>query len=301
MNASRDVPRLGRGLETLFGERSATSGEQLRKIPIERLVPNPAQPRGTFGDVALAELARSIGERGVLQPLIVRPSGHEPDAFEIVAGERRWRAAQQAGLHELPAVVRDLGDEEALAVALVENLQRDDLTPIEEAEAYALLARDFGKSPAAVAEMVGKSRPHVANTLRLLELPDGVRALVSEGALTAGHARALLGVSDPAATAKDVVAKGLSVRETEKLVAAGRRRTGTGGGGGGAPSKDADVLALEKRLGDLLGLKVDVAFDGKRGKLTVFCGSLEQFDDLVARLEDRSVHRHAIGGSASLD
>ncbi len=284
MSASRDAPRLGRGLETLFGERSAASGERLRKLPVGRLVPNPEQPRKAFGDAALGELVRSVRERGVLQPLIVRPSGREADVFEIVAGERRWRAAQQAGLHELPAVVRDLGDEEALAVALVENLQRDDLTPIEEAEAYARLARDFGKSQAAVAEMVGKSRPHVANTLRLLDLPDGVRALVSEGSLTAGHARALLGASDPAAMAKEVVAEGLSVRETERIVSGGRRRTGTGGGKGGAKSKDADTLALEKRLGDILGLKVDVAFDGKRGKLTVFCGSLEQFDDLVARL-----------------
>lgn len=278
MNASRDTPRLGRGLETLFGG-GAAAGE-LRRIPVDRLSAGAAQPRRVFGEAALAELARSIRERGVLQPLIVRPAG-DGDSFEIVAGERRWRAAQRAGVHEVPAVVRDLDDSEALAVALVENLQRDDLTPIEEAEAYARLAREFGRSQADVARAVGRSRPHVANTLRLLELPEAVRAAVSEGGLTAGHARALLAAADPEALAREVMARSLSVRETERL-AAGRRRPRPARRR--RPAKDADTLALERRLGDRLGLAVDISFDGRGGRLTVSYTSLDQLDDLVARL-----------------
>ena len=283
MSAGEENRRLGRGLEALFGDRLGASnadGRAMRTLPISSLVANPLQPRRVFGEVELADLVRSVRDKGVLQPLIVRPSANEPDFFEIVAGERRWRAAQQAGIHEVPVVVRSLGDEEALAVALVENLQRDDLSPIEEAEAYARLAREFGKTQAEVAVIVGKSRPHVANTLRLLELPDEVRAMVAAGTLTAGHARAILGAADPAAMAREIVAGNLSVRATEERVASGKRRGRRGTGG----ARDADTVALEKRLSDRLGLRVSIAARGTGGKLTLSYTSLEQLDDLIARL-----------------
>ncbi len=281
MSAGEENRRLGRGLEVLFGDRLGASnadGRAMRTLPISSLVANPLQPRRVFGEAELADLVRSVGDKGVLQPLIVRPSANEPDFFEIVAGERRWRAAQQAGIHEVPVVVRSLGDEEALAVALVENLQRDDLSPIEEAEAYGRLAREFGKTQAEVAVIVGKSRPHIANTLRLLELPDEVRGMVAEGTLTAGHARAILGAADPVAMAREIVAGNLSVRATEERVAGGKRSGRRGG------ARDADTVALEKRLSDRLGLRVSIAARGTGGKLTLSYTSLEQLDDLITRL-----------------
>ena len=295
MSAGGESRRLGRGLEALFGDglgAGTADGRAMRTVPIGSLVANPLQPRRVFGEAELADLVRSVRDKGVLQPLIVRPSAGGPDVFEIVAGERRWRAAQQAGVHEVPVVIRSLGDEETLAVALVENLQRDDLSPIEEAEAYERLAREFGKTQAEVAAIVGKSRPHVANTLRLLELPDEIRAMVAGGTLTAGHARAILGTPDPVAMAREIVAGNLSVRATEERVADENRRGRGAGRRRAAAARDADTVALEKRLGDRLGLRVSIAARGAGGKLTLSYRSLEQLDDLIARLSvDRPAAR----------
>ena len=212
---------LGRGLAALFGEAEAGTGidpAPQRRVPIELIRPGAFQPRRRFAEAELDALAQSIREKGVLQPLLVRPVAEDDAAFELVAGERRWRAAQRVGLHEVPVIVRALADSEALEIALVENLQREDLSPLEEAEAYSRLMAEFGRTQASLAEAVGKSRSHVANTLRLLSLPTPVRQRLDEGELSAGHARALLAAADPAALAEEVVRRGLNVRATERLV-----------------------------------------------------------------------------------
>src|SRR5436853_1479963 len=258
-------PQLGRGLSELFGEGGArvlAGPGAPRTVPIEAIRPSPFQPRRRFAEAELDGLVQSIREKGIVQPLLVRPvddlvgnvvadSGNPGAEFELVAGERRWRAAQRAGLHEVPVVIRPFGDSEVLEIALVENLQREDLSPLEEAEAYSRLTREFGHGQAGIAEAVGKSRSHVANTLRLLTLPAPVRRSLEEGALSAGHARALLGASDPAALAIEVVRRGLNVRATEALV----RRRAT------QPkpprrTRDADSVALETELATALGLRV---------------------------------------------
>ncbi len=301
MSDDKARPRqLGRGLEALFGDDRAAVVAQasepvavagLRRVAISRLIPNPLQPRRYFDDAALRDLAASIRENGILQPLIVRPTRHDPDSFEIVAGERRWRAAQRAQLHEAPVIVRDFTDAEALAVALIENIQRDELSPLEEAQAYARLAGDFSKTQEQVAEAVGKSRSHVANMIRLLALPAEVQDLLADGSLTAGHARAILTAADPLALAKRIVTEGLSVRAAEKLGREGGAPSANSGRGKAAGikrlSKDADTLALERELGNMLGLKVGVEFDGKGGRLTFEYTSLEQLDDLIDRLTGR--------------
>lgn len=296
MSDDKGRPRqLGRGLEALFGEdrtniaaaeTTSVRTAGFRTVAITRLIPNPLQPRRHFDDDALRDLTASIQEQGILQPLIVRPTRSDPETFEIVAGERRWRAAQRAQVHEAPVIVRDFTDEEALAVALIENIQRDELSPIEEAEAYARLAHEFGKTQEQVAEVVGKSRSHVANMTRLLDLPEDVRAMLADGRLSAGHARAVLRAPDPVALARQILEEGLSVRAAEKLGKASRgKRARTGGkAAAAARAKDADTLALERELGNVLGLKVDVEFDGLGGKLTLEYTSLEQLDDLVDRL-----------------
>ena len=274
MNGNRP---LGRGLKALFGEDPAGDvSVGVRTVPTAMLVSSPLQPRRRFDGDALEELARSIREKGVLQPLIVRPgmSGN----FEIVAGERRWRAAQRAQVHEIAVVVRDLSDEEALAVALIENIQRDDLSAIEEAQAYSRLAQEFGKTQHEVAIVVGKSRSHVANTTRLLELPEEVQTMLAEGKLTAGHARALVGAPDAAALAQRIAAEGLSVRAAERL-----RKPGKGRGRRPAV-ENADTLALERSLSNALGIKTKISFDGNGGTVTLAYESLEQLDDLVKRL-----------------
>jgi ParB family transcriptional regulator, chromosome partitioning protein len=261
-----------------------------RMVAIARLIPNPLQPRRHFDDEALKDLTKSIREQGILQPLIVRPTRSEAGNFEIVAGERRWRAAQRAQVHEAPVIIRDFTDEEALAVALIENIQRDELSPIEEAEAYARLSHDFGKTQEQVAEVVGKSRSHIANMVRLLDLPDDVRALLADGQLSAGHARAILRAADPAALARQIIEEGLSVRDAERLGRPAKRGrpAGSGSGGGnsgrGARAKDADTLALERALSGGIGVKVDITFDGTGGSLRIDYTSLEQLDDLVERL-----------------
>jgi len=272
-------------------------------VPIANLIPNPLQPRRHFADEALRDLTNSIREQGILQPLIVRPTRSDPGNFEIVAGERRWRAAQRAQVHEAPVIIRDFNDAEALAVALIENIQRDELSPLEEAEAYVRLSHDFGKTQEQVAEVVGKSRSHIANMTRLLDLPEDVRAMLAEGELSAGHARAILRAADPAALARQIIDEGLSVRDAERLGKERRARRGRSAGaskGKGKPqaaAKDTDTLALERALGNALGLHVDIAFDGKGGSLRLDYSSLEQLDDLIERLMGSGAVGGAVGGA----
>src|SRR5438132_7195887 len=274
---------LGRGLAALFGEPEGGLSEDpasRRRIPIELIRPGAFQPRRRFAEAELEALAQSIREKGVLQPLLVRPlSGQDAD-FELVAGERRWRAAQRVGLHEVPVIIRPMADSEALEIALVENLQREDLSPLEEAEAYSRLMDEFGRTQASLAEALGKSRSHVANTVRLLSLPAPVRRRLDEGELSAGHARALLAVADPAALASEVVRRGLNVRATERLV---RRRLETRN----SPRRqvrNADTLALERELTTLLGLRVFLEPEKRGGALTLHYASLDQLDRVLSLL-----------------
>jgi ParB family transcriptional regulator, chromosome partitioning protein len=282
---------LGRGLSALLGENGArvlAGPGAPRTVPIEAIRPSPFQPRRRFAEAELDGLVQSIREKGVIQPLLVRPvddAGGESDgepgpAFELVAGERRWRAAQRAGLHEVPVVIRPFGNSEVLEIALVENLQREDLTPLEEAEAYSRLMQEFGRSQAELAETIGKSRSHVANTLRLLGLPPPVKHQLEEGALTAGHARALLAAPDPAALAGEVVRRGLNVRATEMLV---RRRTARPEPRQRQP-RDVDTLALEREIGAALGLRVTLAPKGRGGSLSLHYSSLDQLDRILKLL-----------------
>ena len=295
---------LGRGLDALLGEvsldrsasRVAGGGEApiggstgtlegVSTIAVADIHPNPAQPRRHFSDESLQELAASLKRHGLIQPILVRPHG---GGYQIVAGERRWRAAQRAQLHQVKAIVRELSDEETLEIALIENIQRQDLNPIEEAEAYRKLCDDFGHSQSELAAIVEKSRSHVANMMRLLELPTLVRELVIEGKLSMGHARALLGSEDSARLAAVVVKQGLSVRQTEALV----RRARVEEGKSPKPrinegsSNDADIRAVELHLGDLLGLKVKIAHKGPggAGAVTFEYRSLDQLDMLCQRL-----------------
>jgi len=283
MNSARRQP-LGRGLAALFGENGEKAGDArgaaVREVAIELIRPGIFQPRRRFDEDELEALAQSVREKGVLQPLLVRPVDEAEVAFELIAGERRWRAAQRAGLHQVPVLVRVLGDVEALEIALIENLQREDLTALEEAEAYRRLMNEFGRTQATLADAVGKSRSHVANTLRLLGLPEIVRRRLEEGALSAGHARALLAADDPAALAAEIIRRGLNVRVTEQLV---KRRV--------APrrvnarqARDADTLALERDMTQTLGLRVTIAGKARGGALTLHYSSLDQLDRLLALL-----------------
>lgn len=274
---------LGRGLAALFGEtgaRGAADSGASRSVPIETIRPSPLQPRRHFGEEELGALAQSIRDKGIVQPLLVRPLDAGEADFELVAGERRWRAAQRVGLHEVPVIVRALSDSEVLEIALVENLQREDLTPLEEAEAYSRLMREFGRSQASLAEAVGKSRSHVANTVRLLSLPAPVRRLLETEALSAGHARALLAIPDPAALASEVVRRGLNVRATEALV---RRRAAEPERRAPKPP-DADTAALENELATLLGLRVRLSAKRRGGSLTFHYSRLDQLDRVLALL-----------------
>ncbi|MBB3693864.1 ParB/RepB/Spo0J family partition protein [Sphingomonas sp. BK580] len=294
---------LGRGLNALLGDAAqderdageAPARGAVRMIPVSAIAPHPEQPRRHFDEAALDELAASIAERGVIQPIIVRPHGHD---YQIVAGERRWRAAQRARLHEVPVVVREYSDSETLQIALLENIQRQDLNAIEEARAYQRLIDEFGHTQDALARAVHKSRSHVANLLRLLDLPDEVQSRVVSGTLTMGHARAMVGADDPVALADQVVTQGLSVRQTEKLASSDKRGAGAtprGGGGGAraiapAGGGSADIAALENQLADLLGLNVHIAFneDG-RGSITLDYSSLEQLDMVCQRLSGERI------------
>lgn len=279
-------PRLGRGLAALLGDAAGPNergdGDGVRSLPIESLEPGPYQPRHAPDPKSLQELADSIRARGILQPLLARPHPQQPGRYQIIAGERRWRAAQAAGLHEVPALVRGLADADAMAAALVENLQRQDLNPIEEAEGYRRLIDEFAMTQEALGEAVGKSRSHVANTLRLLNLPPRVLGEVRNGALSAGHARALLSHPKPEQAALAVIARGLNVRQTEALAAREANRSNTA-----APQpreRPPETVALERMLAERLGLKVDVSFDGHTGTVRIHYRSLDQLDGLVTLL-----------------
>ena len=255
------------------------------EIPIELIHPNPDQPRRKFAIEELAELAESIRERGVLQPILVRTAPGQEGAYQIVAGERRWRASQQAGLRAIPVLVRELGDQEVMEVALIENIQRADLNALEEARGYEAVARRFQRSPDAIAKVVGKSRSHVANTLRLMRLPGSVQDHLEAGRLTAGHARALLDLDDAPRLAERIVKHGLSVRQAEALARTakgGTKRARKGSPGGG--SKDANTRSLEADLEEVLGMKVEVRDIGGAGELRIAYETLEQLDDLCRRL-----------------
>ncbi len=281
MSAPARRKSLGRGLSALFGEEPGgpgDAGRQLRMLPVEFLRAGRYQPRRAFDEEQIAALAESVREKGVLQPILVRATG-QPDAYEIVAGERRWRAAQRAQLHEVPVIVREVSDRDALEIALVENVQRQNLSPIEEAEGYGRLIEEFGYTQEALAKAVGKSRSHVANTLRLLGLPEPVHRMLDRGDLTAGHARALLAAPDPVAVARQVVARGLNVRQTERLVqgGSGRRKPPP-------PARTADTAAIEREIGELIGFPVVVTFDGVGGTLAIRYESLDRFDALLTLL-----------------
>jgi ParB family transcriptional regulator, chromosome partitioning protein len=273
---------LGRGLSALLGDEDAVPEATQRTIRIDLLRPGRYQPRHQFDTESLQALAQSIREKGVLQPLLVRRLSGHPETFEIVAGERRWRAAQLAQLHEVPVVLREIDDREALEIALVENLQRQDLSALEEAQAYQRLLDEFAHTQEAVAQAVGKSRSHVANTIRLLDLPTGVKQMLDEGQITAGHARALLGASDPLRLAAEIVRHALTVRQVEWLA----KRSKTAPSPKAAREKDADTRAVEHELTLALGttVKIDPARDGRGGMLSINYQSLDQLDELIRRL-----------------
>ncbi|WP_395665271.1 ParB/RepB/Spo0J family partition protein [Methylocella sp.] len=279
-------PRLGRGLAALIGEGEDAAQPRARgakKAPIEFLRPNPRNPRKNFDDAELDDLAASIREKGVIQPILVRALEGVVDAYEIIAGERRWRAAQRAELHEVPILAVEATESEALELAIIENVQRADLNALEEAAGYERLGVEFSYSQADLAKIIGKSRSHVANTLRLLKLPESVRALIAEGALTAGHARALIGRDDAERLAQRIVAEGLSVRDVERIVQAQSGEEAPAKAAG-KRDKDADTRALESSLSTNLGLKVTIAGKGERGELRISYQSLDQLDALCRRL-----------------
>jgi len=280
---AQDRPRgLGRGLSALIGDEvAAVKGEPVAKkdtrtLPVAFLQPGKYQPRKTFDDQPLADLAASIKEQGVLSPILVRPIG--PDRYEIVAGERRWRAAQMAKLHDVPVVVRELPDDQALEIAIIENVQRADLNALEEGAAYQELVAKFGRTQEEVAQQVGKSRSHVANTIRLLQLPEQVKAWVREGKLTAGHARTLLGVADPEARARELIAGEMTVRQAEQRSVKKKKP-------GAKPAPDPNIKDLEVSISNRLGLKVHIVHKGdKGGEMRISYKSLEQLDELTRRL-----------------
>lgn len=279
--------RLGRGLAALIGDMNALDTSPrypensggIKRLPVEFLVANRANPRRIFNIEQLEELTSSIREKGIMQPLLVRPS-NDPNLFEIIAGERRWRAAQKAGLHEVPVIVRAVDDKEALELAIIENVQRADLNPLEEALGYGQLIEQFDYTQQDLAQVIGKSRSHVANTLRLLKLPENVRNMVQTGELTAGHARTLITADDPVALARQIVGGGLSVREAEVLA----QRELTPKRRSGGSERDADTIALERRLSDALGLSVVLSHSGNGGKLEIRYRTLEQLDGICVKL-----------------
>ncbi|BBD99406.1 chromosome partitioning protein ParB [Sphingobium amiense] len=292
---------LGRGLSALLGDATRdepvaanpaqANGKTVQSIEVALIHPHPEQPRRHFDDAALQELADSIAKRGVIQPIIVRPHG---GGFQIIAGERRWRAAQRAQLHRIPAIVRDFDEQETLEIALIENIQREDLNPIEEAEAYRKLIAEFHHSQEALGRIVGKSRSHVANLMRLLELPQAVQTQVMHSRISMGHARALIGAPDCERLAQQVETKGLSVRDTEQLV----RRVKTGSDASTprttksatGTAKDPDIAALEQHLADILGLRVDIVHEGGGGgALSLRYSNLDQLDMLCQRLSGERI------------
>jgi ParB family chromosome partitioning protein len=290
MSAERPAKGLGMGLSALLGEAARKPGaiesaEGVREVEIARIRPNPRQPRMNFDDEALDELAESIAQRGVLQPILLRPDG---DGFQIIAGERRWRAAQRAHLHAIPAIVRDVDDSGTAELALIENIQREDLNAIEEADAYQQLIDLYGHTQEQLAKIVHKSRSHVANLLRLLELPEAVRQSLVRGDISMGHARAVAAAPDPEALTAEIIAKGWSVRQAEER--AKREKRGprelvlTE-----ARKVDADLAALERQLGDMLGLKVEVVHKGAGGTVSLQYSSLDQLDMICQRLSGEPI------------
>jgi ParB family chromosome partitioning protein len=280
--------RLGRGLAALIGDVGveATATERARsqrRVPIEFLKPNPRNPRRNFPDIELDELAASIRERGIVQPIVVRLARGSADRFEIIAGERRWRAAQRAGLHQVPIVALEASDSEALELAIIENVQRADLNPLEEAAGYQALASEYRHSQEDIAKIVGKSRSHVANTLRLLKLPETVKAYINAGKISAGAARMLIGQIDPEQMAREIVDRGLNVRQVEAL--AKERAKGSGRAAKTRKTKLADTVALERRLSDALGLTVTIDHRGRGGAVNIRYRNIEQLDEVVRRLQ----------------
>jgi ParB family transcriptional regulator, chromosome partitioning protein len=281
--------RLGRGLASLIGDvGNESSAEQRpqgqRRVPTAALRPNARNPRRNFSNDELDDLAASLRERGIIQPIVVRPVRGTSDAFEIIAGERRWRAAQRAPLHEVPVVVIEATDGESLQLAIIENVQRSDLNPLEEAEGYRALVRDFSYSQDDVARMVGKSRSHVANMLRLQTLPDRVKEHIHSGRLSAGHARALIGNPDAERLAEEIVARGFNVRQVEKIARQESRRAKNPKQ---LDDKNTDTLALEKQLADALGLVVSIDHRGEGGVISIRYRNLDQLDDLTRRLGNK--------------
>jgi ParB family chromosome partitioning protein len=297
LSSDRPTKGLGMGLSALLGDAPRKAGEGapesrdgVREIEIARIRPNPNQPRQHFTEEAIAELADSIAERGVLQPILVRPLG---DGFEIIAGERRWRAAQRARLHSMPALVREIDEATTAELALIENIQREDLNAIEEAEGYRQLIERHGHTQDGVAKIVHKSRSHVANLLRLLELPEPVKQSLLKGDITMGHARAVATAPDPEALTKEIIARGLSVRQAEERAKQVKPGPGYDIGRAGARNAakpvDADLAALERQLGDILGLKVQVVHKGQGGSVTLLYSSLDQLDMVCQRLSGEPI------------
>jgi len=284
--------RLGRGLASLIGDVGGEAAHvdrparTPRKVPIEFLKANPRNPRRTFSEAELNELSASIKQHGVIQPIVVRPVKGSQDRFEIIAGERRWRASQIAGLHDVPIVTIEVSDSDALEIAIIENVQRADLNAMEEAQGYHALAAEFKRSQDDIAKIVGKSRSHVANMMRLTKLPADVQAYIADGKLSAGHARALINLPDASAAAKQIVEQGLSVRQTEALAHdEGVPQRGPQKTRAGKAAKDADTVALEKRVSDVLGLKVNVDHRNPGGTVSIKYTDLDQLDEILRRLE----------------
>jgi ParB family chromosome partitioning protein len=295
---------LGRGLAALLDEAvrsgaakpvaeeggaAPSSGSGIREVEIGRIRPNPAQPRMHFDEESIAELADSIGERGVLQPVLLRPDGHN---FQLVAGERRWRAAQRARLHAIPAIVREIDDSTSAEIALIENVQRQDLNAIEEAEGYRKLIASYGHTQEELSKLVHKSRSHIANLLRLLDLPSAVKQMLLQGDISMGHARAVLTSEDPENLARQIADHGLSVRQAESLAKRGAGPTAPAASGRAsrvAAGADADIAALERQLSDILGLKVKVVSDGNRGTVNLHYSSLDQLDMICQRLSGEPI------------
>lgn len=283
--------RLGRGLAALIGEMDQPVEEAPktpasdRILPIEFVVRNPNNPRREFSDEELGDLAASIREHGIIQPVVVREQAQQPGTYELIAGERRWRAAQRAGLVEIPVIIRNVDDKVALELAIIENVQRSDLNPIEEAAGYQKLIDDYSYTQADLGDVIGKSRSHVANTLRLLKLPARVQTMVSHGDLSAGHARTLVTATDPEALAQRIVDEGLSVRQAEALAQTSTPSSPSKPASRSLKEKDADTLALEKLLTDQLGLHVEIAHGQSGGELKVRYKTLDQLDSLCHRLQ----------------
>jgi ParB family chromosome partitioning protein len=290
MAMAEERSRLGRGLAALIGDVGEESAaidraRGQKRVPIEYIRANPKNPRKQFDSEELDNLSASIREKGILQPILVRPVSGKKDTYEIVAGERRWRAAQRAGVHDVPITLLEINDKEALEIAIVENVQRSDLNPLEEAAGYENLIEQFRYSQNDLAKVVGKSRSHIANTMRLLKLPNSVKKYLSEGKLTAGHARALLAHDDPEKLAKAIVdGGGINVRDLEALTPNERKSSKAKSGGKIKPAKSADVRSLEKKLVDQLGMAVAINNRGSKGEMKIKYKSLEQLDALCRKL-----------------